>query len=179
MKNSILGPFALLVLAAVAPSSADAAPYIRLARPPTFAPLSRPLAFDTEVVALDTATIQSFRSGATSPTRTDAAGQTVTAELRAPLGLTTGALFLRPFISAGGGLGTSNIVDRTGVHSSDGLLWTTKLGVYLQTSARMVWQFSYRHVETPDFDAKRSVSASHVSPGADVIGGELSFVLGR
>jgi hypothetical protein len=183
MKKLLFGPLVVLSLGSAAHSQAASVPEFRFSRPPAVgrdAGLLKSLVLSAESVSIDNAHVQSYASGSPAArTRADAFGQIVTAELRAPFGLTTGKLFVRPFASAGGGLGTSEIVDGQGAHGSDGLIWTTTVGLYVRTGPQVVWQLSYRHVETPDFDVERSAFGSRVSPNADVVGAELRFVLGR
>ena len=185
MHKLLFGPVIVLALGAATPGRAASLPDFKLSPPPVAggdAPLAKPLALDVETLSIDNALVQSYRAGGIqvrARTRADAFGRTVTAELRAPLGLSVGRLFLRPFVNAGGGLGTSDLVDRLATHTSDGLIWTAKVGFYLRTSEQVVWQLSYRHIAAPDFDISQSAAAAHVRPGADVVGAELKFVLGR
>lgn len=183
MNRLLFGPVIVLVIAPATWSHAAALPAMRLSPPHRVegeAPLLRSLTLDTEFISVDNAAVQSYRPGGL-PTRTraDAFGQTIAAELRAPVGFTNGKLSLRPFIGAGGGLGTSSVLDGLTAHSSDGLIWTTEAGLYLRTSERIVWRLSYLRVEAPDFDTKRSAFASRVSTNADVVGAELRFALGQ
>lgn len=183
MKKLLFGLLIVSALGSAARTHAASATEFRLSPPPTRgrdAALPKSLVLDAESVSIDNARLQSNSPGSPAArTRADAFGQTVTAELRAPFGLTHGKLFVRPFIGAGGGLGTSEVVDGLAVHASDGLIWTTTVGLYVRTSPRVVWQLSYRHIESPDFDIEPSAFASRVSPNADVIGAELRFALGR